>query len=64
MLLKNNTLHIHLNIEFNIHSIIYGRGMLFMHLNVNGRGISFKDTKQVIYERLGLNHNDVKIDIT
>jgi hypothetical protein len=35
-----------------------------MHLNVNGRGISFKDTKQVIYERLGLNHNDVKIDIT
>jgi hypothetical protein len=52
MLLRNDTLHIHLNIEFNIHSIIYERGM------------SFKDTKQVIYGRLGLNHNDVKIDIT
>jgi hypothetical protein len=64
MLLRNDSLHIHLNIEFNIHSIIYGRDMSFMHLNVNGRGMSFKDTKQVIYGRLGLNHNDVKIDIT
>jgi hypothetical protein len=32
---------------------------------LNGtRNMSFKDTKQVIYERLGLNYNDVEIVIT
>jgi hypothetical protein len=32
---------------------------------LNGtRNMSFKDTKQVIYERLGLNYNNVEIVIT
>ena len=28
------------------------------------KGVSFKDTKQVIYGKLGLNYNDVEIVIT
>jgi len=43
-------------------SIIYiGGSTVFL----NGiRGMSFKDAKKIICERLELNYNDVKIDIT
>ena len=63
ILLRNDTLHIYLNIGFNIQTKHLFNYNVFIHLNVNGRGMSFKDTKQVIYGGFGLNHNDVNIDI-
>ena len=36
MLLNNDTLHIHLNIEFKVQTKYFFNYNIFMHLNVNG----------------------------